>query len=233
MLEVESLSVSYRSTKKKIIDNISFAVAKKDRIAILGPSGCGKTTLLTTISSLIRHAKIEGQMKWMSASPPLVRVVFQKPTLIPWRNVSDNIAYGLETQKVSKHEMRKRVDEAMELVDLKEFERYLPHQLSLGMQQRVNFARALVCSPDMLLLDEPFSALDIVTKKKIKQQFLDYIKAKEITTILVTHDLEEAISMANVVLVLSKNPARIIKVFKSDTDVEPLKKEISKIMHDE
>ena len=118
-------------------------------------------------------------------------MVFQDPTLLPWRTVTKNIFYGLEAKKASKEAIKSATKKIIEMVGLGGSENYYPHQLSLGMQQRVNFARALVCQPDILLLDEPFSALDIKTKKKIQEEFLKILKEKNITGIFVTHNPEK------------------------------------------
>jgi NitT/TauT family transport system ATP-binding protein len=184
-------------------------------VAILGPSGCGKSTTLNVIAGLLKEkeAEISGEIIWYKEkNKPIIRMVFQEATLLPWRSVEKNIAFGLEIQKLSKEEIARKVQEMIQVVGLSDFAKSYPHQLSIGMQQRVNFARALVCEPDLLLLDEPFSALDNETKKIIQKEFSRILKEKNITSIFVTHNIEEVIAMATMAVVLSKGPSTVLRV---------------------
>lgn len=213
MLEIKNLFVQYKGARKPSIQDISFKVEKGDHIAILGPSGCGKTTTLNVIAGLLteKEAKIEGILDWRSNDKkPVIRMVFQESTLLPWRTVEKNIVFGLEVEKLSKDKIEMKAREMMKIVGLSEYANYYPHQLSVGMQQRVNFARALVCQPDLLLLDEPFSALDIVIKKDIQEEFLKILKEKNITSIFVTHNMQEAVIMATRMLVFSKDSSSLL-----------------------
>lgn len=208
-LRVENLCVKYRRPEKAVLGGISLALIKGEVLAVLGPSGCGKTTFLNAISGLLTNdAEIGGRVDFEHKDTGL-KIVFQKPALLPWRTAAGNIAYGLEATSVPKQEIKNRVEKAFSLIGLGGYENYYPHQLSLGMQQRINFARALVCEPDILLLDEPFSALDLETKKKIQKEFLDIIKNKKMTGVFVTHNLDEAFYMADRIAVFSKSPARV------------------------
>lgn len=212
MLEIKNLFVQYNRAKNPSIQNISFKVEKGDHVAILGPSGCGKSTTLNIIAGLLteKEAKIEGIMDWrFGRKKPVIRMVFQEATLLPWRTVGKNIAFGLETQKLSKEEIAAKVEAVLKVVGMLESAKSYPHQLSVGMQQRVNFARALVCEPDLLLLDEPFSALDQETKKSIQAEFARILKEKGITSIFVTHNIQEATTMANRIILLSDSPASV------------------------
>ena len=215
MLKIKNLFVQYNDAKKPSIKDISFEVKNGDHVAILGPSGCGKSTTLNVIAGLLteKDAKIEGSLDWRSnEKKPVIRMVFQEATLLPWRTVEKNIAFGLEIKKFSKEEIAKKVGIMLEVVGLSEFSKHYPHQLSVGMQQRVNFARALVCEPDLLLLDEPFSALDSETKKNIQAEFARILKEKKITSIFVTHNMQEAESMATKILVFSKNSSSLLEI---------------------
>lgn len=215
MLKIRNLFVKYLDSEKPSIEDISFDVEKGDQIAILGPSGCGKSTLLHVISGLLteREAKIDGILDWRtSKQKPVMRMVFQEATLLSWRTVEKNIAFGLEVNKVSKDDIEKKVKEILEIVGLSQHAKSYPFQLSVGMQQRVNFARALVCEPELLLLDEPFSALDVETKKNLQEEFLKIIKAKGITSIFVTHNVGEAVSMSNKIIILTAGPAKVKEI---------------------
>lgn len=213
MLEIKDLHVKYKNTGKIALRGISFSVRKGEVVAILGPSGSGKTTILGVISGVLEKNKdieAEGSVIIRSGKERSgIKTVFQEPTLLPWRTVSKNISYGLEIKKVPKEKMNERTEKAMKIVKLEDFKNYYPHQLSIGMKQRVNFARALVCRPDILLLDEPFSSLDMKTKKEIRDVFLKIIKANEIASLFVTHDPNEAFLIADRIVVLTKSPGSI------------------------
>jgi ABC-type nitrate/sulfonate/bicarbonate transport system ATPase subunit len=154
-------------------------------------------------------------------------MVFQEATLLPWRTVEKNISFGLEIQKFGEEEIRKKVQEMLRIVGLLEFAKSYPHQLSVGMQQRVNFARALALEPDILLLDEPFSALDVETKNKLQIEFSRIIKEKNITSIFVTHTVDEAVCMANKVVLFSNGPATSEHIFYNVADVLNYKSNVS------
>ena len=218
MLHIEKLYVKYNKSLKTSIAEVSFDIEKGDCIAILGPSGCGKTTLLNVIAQQLgkKDAAISGEVIWKNQTQnPIVNMVFQEARLLPWKTVEENVSIGLEIKKLDKNEIAARTKQILELVGLNFEGKEFPRQLSIGMQQRVNFARALVCNPDLLLLDEPFSALDIKTKKVIQNEFVRIIKEKRITTIFVTHNLEEAVFMANKIVILTKGPARIKKIIEN------------------
>lgn len=216
MLEIKNLYVKYHNTGKVALRDVSFFVNKGEIAAILGPSGAGKTTLINVVAGLIKdgiEVEIKGQITINGGQKgTVVNTVFQEPTLLPWRTVVGNIVYGLEIKKESKESIEAKVKKMIEMVGLKNSENYYPYQLSLGMQQRANFARALICDPDVLLLDEPFSALDIKTKKKIQEEFSKIIKEKQITSIFVTHSPDEAFFMADKIIAFSKSPAEIKKI---------------------
>jgi NitT/TauT family transport system ATP-binding protein len=224
MINVKGLSVTYKTTDQLVIDCVDFSVKKGEVVALVGPSGSGKTTLLNALAGLLndKDVYVTGSLK---ISPKAkTNVVFQEPRLLPWRNVLGNVAFGLEAKKTSKEKAQEISRNYLALVGLEDYKDYYPKQISIGMQQRVNFARALSCHPDILLLDEPFSALDVDTKKKLQKDFLSIIKKKKITSVFVTHDLDEALFLAERIIVLTKGPAKIEKIFT--------KSELSKIPDD-
>ncbi len=209
-MEIKNLSKSF-STKYgdlKVLDDINLTIDEGEIIAIVGPSGGGKTTLLNVISKLIEPSTgevvINGKIGYM----------FQKDHLFEWRTVYKNILLSLEIAKKKDDESLKAVDELLEKYDLKEFAKNVPSELSGGMRQRIALIRTLVTSPSILLLDEAFSALDYQTRIKVTTDVYQMIKARHISAILVTHDISEAISVADRVVVLSKRPAKIKKIYE-------------------
>jgi len=212
MLKIDNLSILYKSTGQLAVKDVSFSVKKGEVLALLGPSGCGKTTILNTISGLLttKEAQIEGVIALGNGEKDLtMTTVFQEPRLLPWRRVLRNISYGLEASGLNKKEALVKASKIIKTVNLDNYENYLPAQLSIGMQQRVNFARALVCNPNIMLLDEPFSALDVDTKETIIKEFKNVIIKNSITGIFVTHNVEEAFSLANRIITLSGRPSSV------------------------
>ena len=212
MLTVKNLSVRYKSTGQLVVKDISFKAKKGSTIALLGPSGCGKTTSFNVISGLItsKDADIQGSIIFSRRSYNTY-TVFQEPRLLPWRTVIKNISYGLEAIGLGEKEAIERSRKAILLVGLEGFDNHYPSQISLGMQQRVNLARALVCNPDILLLDEPFSALDVDIKRTIMNQFKQIIKKDNLTSIFVTHNIDEAFYLADKIITLSKRPSSVLE----------------------
>ncbi|WP_076862669.1 ABC transporter ATP-binding protein [Bradyrhizobium mercantei] len=193
-----------------VLDNVNLAIAPGEFVALLGPSGCGKSTLLRLVAGLEkpRIGSLREDEARISGPHPSRVVVFQDPTLFPWRTVWDNVALGLEAQGILKTQ-RHRVDDVIELVGLSSFRNAYPHQLSGGMAQRVALARALVNDPKILVLDEPLGKLDSLTRIAMQSELVALWQRKGFTTLLVTHDVEEALVLANRVIVLSDRPARI------------------------
>lgn len=210
MLEVKHLRAEYKASGKLAIKDVSFNLKKGEILAVLGPSGCGKTTLLNLIAGLLTKQEVhtEGQIKFAKPNSS-VATVFQTATLLPWRTVEANIAFGLEMRGQPASVAKKGTKKWLHDVGLHGFENYLPSQLSVGMQQRVNFARAVACSPDILLMDEPFSALDHKIKNTIQDKFLQVLKSKKQSAIFVTHNIDEAMYMADRVVILSESPAEV------------------------
>lgn len=213
-----SLVISHVSKKFKIenqeieaLKDINLEIKKGEFVGIVGSSGCGKSTLLKLIVEL--EGLTEGEITINGieeANTNKIRcgIVFQEARLFPWLTVEKNIAFGI-TEKLSKQEIKERVQKQIELVGLKGFEKALPKQLSGGMQQRVSIARALVTSPDILLLDEPFGALDALTRINMQNEILRIWEKEKKTMILVTHDIDEAIFLSDRVIVLSSRPGQI------------------------
>lgn len=216
-LDIENVSHSFDldGSVLDVLDHISLHVEPGEFVALLGPSGCGKSTLLRLIAGLEppRHGTLKEDGKPIAGPHPSRVVVFQDPTLFPWRTVWNNVALGPEAQG-SLREQRARVDAALDLVGLTKFAKAYPHQLSGGMAQRVALARALVNDPDILILDEPLGKLDSLTRLTMQSELVSLWLDKGFTAILVTHDVEEALFLANRVIVFSDRPARITADFK-------------------
>jgi NitT/TauT family transport system ATP-binding protein len=200
-----------------VLEDVSLSIEPGEFVALLGPSGCGKSTLLRLVAGLEapRSGVLREDDVRIKGPHPSRVVVFQDPTLFPWRSVWDNVALGLEAQGILKSQ-RQRVDAAIDLVGLSGFRNAYPHQLSGGMAQRVALARALVNDPKILVLDEPLGKLDSLTRITMQAELVSLWQRKRFTTLLVTHDAEEALFLANRVVVLSDRPARV----KADILVE-------------
>ena len=193
-----------------VLDHVSFHVKPGEFVALLGPSGCGKSTLLRLVAGLEppRSGTLREDGDPITRPFPSRVVVFQDPTLFPWRTVWNNVALGLEAQGILKSQ-RHRVDAAIDLVGLSAFRNAYPHQLSGGMAQRVALARALVNDPKILVLDEPLGKLDSLTRITMQAEIASLWRQSGFTTLMVTHDVEEAVFLANRVIVFSDRPARI------------------------
>jgi NitT/TauT family transport system ATP-binding protein len=219
ILQVESLSKTFDSANDKgqllALAHISFSVAAGEFLGIVGPSGCGKTTLLQLIAGLVAPTK--GQV-WLAGNQltkphPEISMVFQKPNLMPWRTVLENVLLPLQIQAVPMAEAKKQGQEVLALVGLSEFAAAYPKQLSGGMEQRVAVARALIQRPSILLLDEPFGALDALTRERLNLELLRLWQNQHLTAIMVTHNIREAVFLADRVLVLSPRPGTISAEF--------------------
>lgn len=194
------------------IDHVDFDILENEFVCIVGPSGCGKSTLLKMIGGLddITDGKIILDNRELNGPGADRGMVFQSYSLFPWMSVEENIRFGLKLKKMPKDEADQIVDKYLELIGLTQFRKSLPKELSGGMKQRVAIARALANSPEVLLMDEPFGALDPQTKANM-QQLMRSIWQKERTTIIfITHDIEEAVFLATRVIVMSARPGRII-----------------------
>ncbi len=218
ILRTENLNKSFDNPNNgplTAIANINLAVLPGEFLVIVGPSGCGKTTLLQLLAGLL--APSQGQV-WLDGQPltkphPAISLVFQKPNLMPWRTVLDNVILPLQIQRVSTDEAKRQGQEVLALVGLAEFAQAYPKQLSGGMEQRVAVARSLVQQPHLLLLDEPFGALDALTRERLNVELLRIWHSRQLTAIMVTHNIREAVFLADRVLVLSPRPATLAAEF--------------------
>lgn len=208
-LVIESASLHYGELD--VLSDISLNVGTSEIVSIVGPSGCGKTTLLRCVGGLNRlnrgEIRIDGQR--VEKPLPIVSMVFQHFGLFPWKNLWSNIAYGLKLRHTPKEEIERRVGDAIELVGLKGFETAYPHQLSGGMQQRAGLARALVMQPKLLLMDEPFSAIDAQTREQLQFELLRIWDRRPTAMMFVTHAIDEAVLMGDRVVVLAGRPAHV------------------------
>ncbi len=202
---------------KEILNEINFDVKEGEFVSIVGSSGCGKSTLLKMIAGLetITEGEILINDKAVSGPAPECKMAFQEARLLPWLNVYKNIGFGLD-KSVPKSDRDELIKKYIAMVGLNGFENALPKQLSGGMQQRVSIARALISNPNILLLDEPFGALDALTRINMQREILKIWKQENKTMILVTHDIEEAVYLSNKVVILSERPGHIKRILNID-----------------
>ncbi|MDO9618719.1 MAG: ABC transporter ATP-binding protein [Pseudomonas sp.] len=200
------------------VQNLDFSVEPGEFVCILGPSGCGKSTLLGALAGHLQISagalRVDGQV--VAGPSPERGMVFQHHTLLPWRSVLDNVAFGLKMQGLGKAERRYQAGEFLRLVGLQEFALRWPNQLSGGMQQRAEIARVLINRPRLLLMDEPFGALDAQTRARMQELLLDIWTRIRTTVVFVTHDIDEALFLADRVLVMSPRPGRFIEDLRLD-----------------
>jgi NitT/TauT family transport system ATP-binding protein len=221
-IKVDRLTVAYQKPKAAgtlvAVSNVNLDVARGTFVTIVGPSGCGKSSLLLAIAGLVQPAggSILVNGKPVSGPGRDRAVVFQDFALMPWRTVLDNVRFGLELHRWTGEDLTARASRYVELVGLKGFERYHPHQLSGGMQQRVGIARALAVDPEILLLDEPFGSLDAQTRDEMGGELLTIWEQHKKTALFVTHGIDEAIFLADQIAVMAKNPGRITEIITVD-----------------
>ena len=217
ILSLKQVDVTFQLKKTKVtaVSDFSLDIHKGELVCILGPSGCGKTTLLSVIAGILPAtggtvrmggADIVG-MDWQRA------IIFQSPTLYPWKSVYENIAFGLKLRKVPKQQIEERVKMYLELVGLEEFTDAKPYELSGGMKQRTALARALVGEPAVILMDEPLGALDAFTRSNMQYLIRDVWKKTGMTALLVTHDINEALALGSRIIVMSGRPGKVLGMF--------------------
>ncbi len=219
-LVIENINKNFTTAQGKtlpVLQDINLTINKEEFVALVGPSGCGKSTLLNLTAGLleptngtIKFTEVEGNRK------PRMSIVFQETGLFPWRSVAENVAFGLEAEGFPADKSKERIAHYIELVGLKGFEKSYPHQLSGGMRQRVGIARALAIEPDVLLMDEPFSALDAQTRTIMQEELVTLWEKTRLTTLYVTHNIQEAVMLADRVVLLSRRPGKISKVLTID-----------------
>lgn len=200
------------------VQNLTFDIAPGELVCVLGPSGCGKSTLLSAIAGHLKASQgsIRVDADNVSAPHPERGLVFQQHTLFPWQKVIDNVAFGLKMRGLKRNARRAQARELLQLVGLDDFADRYPWQLSGGMQQRVELARVLINRPRVLLMDEPFGALDAITRLRMQQLLLDIWERIGTTILFVTHDIDEALFLADRVLVMSPRPGRIVEEIALD-----------------
>lgn len=194
------------------VQNVSLAVRDGEVVSLIGPSGCGKSTLLNIGSGLTAPSEGEAFVSGERVTGPNAHVAFmlQKDLLLPWRSIAENVMFGVEIQGVPAAERRKRAQSLLAMLGLSDFANHYPHQLSGGMRQRVALARTLAVDPTVLLLDEPFSAVDAQTRMVLQRELAQTLQRAKKTALLITHDLLEAVTLSDRVLVMSKRPGNII-----------------------
>ncbi|MGI5991223.1 MAG: ABC transporter ATP-binding protein [Methanosarcina sp.] len=200
------------------LKNVSFDVGDGEFVCLLGPSGCGKTTLLRIIAGLETLTSGDITLNGVSITGPDPKrgMVFQQYSLFPWRTVIDNVTFGLEMQGIDKAESRKHAEKYIELVGLKQFKNSYPYELSGGMQQRAAIARALANEPEVLLMDEPFGALDAQTRNILQDELLRIWEQRHVTFIFVTHSVDEAVVLSDRIVVMTARPGRIKEIIEVD-----------------
>ena len=216
-LNAHKVSIAYAGRGGEIVlavDRVDLSLERGEFVCLLGPSGCGKTTLLNAVAGFlpISSGELTFDGKPISRPGPDRAMVFQQPGLLPWRDILHNVTYGLEMSgRLRGREAAARSTALLELVGLADFGHSYPHQLSGGMQQRVNLARALAVEPELLLLDEPFASVDAQTREVLQVELLAICKRAEVTALFVTHDIGEAVFLADRVCIFSRRPGRIVR----------------------
>ena len=200
------------------VSSVSFSVRDREVVSLIGPSGCGKSTLLNIGSGLADPSEGEAFVDGARVQGPNshVAIMLQKDLLLPWRTIAENVMFGLEIQRISVAQRQQRANALLTTLNLVEFSQHYPHQLSGGMRQRVALARTLAVDPSVLLLDEPFSAVDAQTRMVLQRELAQTLKHAGKTALLITHDLLEAVTMSDRVLVMSKRPGQIIDDIRVD-----------------
>jgi sulfonate transport system ATP-binding protein len=216
IITIEHVGMEYELEKDKltVLNDVNFDICEGDFVSIVGGSGCGKSTLLRLLAGIEQPTygvvkKDGNEIKKPSVD---VGVVFQEDRLLPWLNVKKNVMFGISA-KMTNAEKSDLADQYIELVGLKEYQKMLPKQLSGGMKQRVNIARSLINKPEILLLDEPFSALDAFTRMNLQQELIRIWETDKTSMLMVTHDIEEAVYLSNRVVVLSTKPACVKNIY--------------------
>jgi NitT/TauT family transport system ATP-binding protein len=213
IIRIEHLDFAY-SSGPLIVEDFDLTIQDQEFLTIVGASGCGKSTLLNIIAGLLPPSggKVYLKEKEITRPGPDRAMVFQDDAVFPWYTVRDNVEYGLKIQKLPASERKQLVNHYLELVGLMEAQNLYPRQLSGGMRKRVDVARAVATNPEVLLMDEPFAALDVLTKERLQAEFLNIWNDNRMTVIFVTHDLEEALYMSDRVVVMGSQPGRVQRV---------------------
>jgi NitT/TauT family transport system ATP-binding protein len=206
LIELRDVVKRFPGDAEPVLDDVSLEVARGELVALIGPSGCGKSTVLNILAGLIR---VTSGVVRVNDRDARISYVFQRPRLLPWRRVRRNVEFSLEQANINGAARRRAAEAAIARVNQNGHEDKYPHQLSGGMQQRVALARGLAIEPSVLLLDEPFGALDALTRSYMQEELLGIVRGTGTTALLVTHDIDEALLLADRVLVMSSRPGRI------------------------
>jgi ABC-type nitrate/sulfonate/bicarbonate transport system ATPase subunit len=204
--------ISHRYGILLVHDRLRFSVGENEFLCICGPSGCGKTTLLDILAGILHPTDGNVLINGRAVDPKRdnISFVFQEPSTFPWLNVWDNVATGLRIKGIKGAELQRRVNDIIDIVNLRDFTHFYPHQISGGMKQRVAIARAFATDADLILMDEPFVSLDQPTRERMQREVLHTWQHRRHTVVFVTHNLEEAVFLGDRVIVLCAKPARIV-----------------------
>lgn len=215
-LDVKDVTVLFEQNGKtfQALQNINLGIEKGEFICLLGPSGCGKSTLLNVMAGFLKPDKGEVVIDGKKVEKPVMEhgTIFQNYGLLPWRTVEKNVELGLEIKKLPKEQKESIAGKYIDMVNLGDARYKYPYQLSGGMKQRVAIARALAVKPEILFMDEPFGALDAITRLKLQEDILEVCKKTETTTVFVTHDIEEAVYLADRIVIMSAHPGQIHEI---------------------
>jgi len=221
LIKINNISFNYQNNKKKklkILKDINFSVPENTTCAVIGPSGCGKTTLLYLLAGLAdpEEGSVYYNNKTAQEMKDHISVILQEYGLLPWKKVKDNVMLGLKLKNIDKKESILRTNNILKELGIYKYRFHYPSQLSGGQRQRVAIARALALKSEILLMDEPFSSLDALTREDIQFLFLDIWKKYKMTSIFITHSIEEAVFLGKKIIVMSERPARIIEEINNE-----------------
>ncbi|PAV28045.1 nitrate ABC transporter ATP-binding protein [Virgibacillus profundi] len=216
---IENVGKTFIDPKKNevtALENINFSINEEEFVVLVGPSGCGKSTLLNIVGGLLSPTSGSVYFEGITEKNPNLGIVFQEIALFPWRTVFQNVIYGLEEKGLPKKKQIEIGNYYIDMVGLSDFKDAYPKQLSGGMKQRAGIARALAVEPDLLLMDEPFSALDAQTRTLMQEELLTIWNRTKLNTLYVTHNIQEAVYLADRVIVLSRHPGKIKRIISID-----------------
>jgi NitT/TauT family transport system ATP-binding protein len=218
LLQIRGVSRTFRSVDRQVLADVDLDVAAGEFVSLIGPSGCGKTTLLRIVAGLLSATTGSVSLGGAPSDTPSrdKAMVFQHFNLLPWRTALANAAYGLELQGVGKRERHDRALEYLRLFGLEEFADQYPGELSGGMRQRIGIARALAIEPKVLLMDEPFGALDALTRERLQIELLRICETTKLSVVFVTHSIDEAIFLSDRIVVMGTHPGRVVETFDVD-----------------
>ena len=215
-IKIQVNNLTKRFGDLTVLDGINFNIKEGELLAIVGPTGCGKTTFLNTLSKLMPATEGEILIDGEEANPKKhnISYVFQEPTCLPWRTVRENVAYGMEVKGVGKEEREARATQIMDLVGLSSCADLYPNQVSASMMQRIAVSRAFAVNPDLLLMDEPFAALDVGLKHELYGLLREQVAQRGTAVLMITHDLMEAVRLADRIVVMTAQPGRVLRAFR-------------------